>query len=82
MSRPPGPARFRPANEQHEDFEGRFIRPVEVLQHQQRRRWRTELSGEGQGHLVRVCALCQGGPELAPGTLGDGKQRPEGTRRK
>ncbi len=30
---------------------------------------------------MRVGALGQGGPELAPGTLGDGEQRPEGTGR-
>ena len=72
---------LRPADEQHENVEGRFIGPVEVLQHQQRGRWRSELSGQGQGHLVRVGALCQREPELAPSTLRDSEQRPEGTRR-
>ena len=73
---------FGPTDEEGEDVEGRFIGPVEVLQHQDRRRCRTEIAGHGQGHVGRASALCQGRPELAPGTLGDGEQWPEGTGRK
>ena len=70
-----------PASEQLQDVERGLVRPVQVLDDQDRRRPRPQLAHERRRDLVRSGAALDQLLELTAGDLSDVEQRPERTRR-
>jgi hypothetical protein len=69
-----------PAEQAHE-VERRLVRPVQVLEHEDRRRLAAELLAQGGHELVRLRAAADEACQLAAGRNGDVGERPQRTRR-
>ena len=73
--------RFDAATEKPQHVERRVVSPMHVLEHQDRRRTRLQLSHQRRGDLERPRARLDELLELAAGGRGDVDERPERPRR-
>jgi hypothetical protein len=73
--------RLDPAREELEDVECRLVRPVDVLEHEDRPGPRLQLVSQRRHDLVRHRAALDELLQLAVRLLGDTEQRPERPRR-
>ena len=75
-----GRQRFNPATQQPEHIERRVVRPVHVLEHQDRRRARPQLPHERCRHIECARVSLHELLELAARVLGDVEEGPERAR--
>ena len=74
-------SRRDPGADQRQDVDRGLVGPVQILQHQHRRRPAAKLAKEGRRDLVRTFRSRDGALELTSDRLGDVEQRSERTRR-
>jgi hypothetical protein len=67
--------------QQPQDVEGGLVGPMQVLEHEHRRRAAGELARQRRRDLVRALLAGDDVREVAPGVLGDVEQRAQGARR-
>src|SRR5439155_22686480 len=72
--------RLHKASEQPQDIEGRLVRAMQILEHEDRWRPCPQLAHERRGNLIRSRAGLHELLQLSPGALGDVDEGPERTR--